>query len=83
LSEYCEETQAFNVHTSNGEKNVLEEWRKGWIGNKSPVEVLRVREELEFVAMKAVAAIRKEMKDRDGGGNSEEDPEINPGMARS
>jgi hypothetical protein len=36
----------------------------------------RVREELKLVAMKAVAIIGDEMKERDGGADAEEDGEV-------
>ncbi len=51
---------------------MLDEGREWRIGDESPVEMAGVGEELEFVAMEAVAAVGEEMKEGDGGGDGEE-----------
>jgi hypothetical protein len=40
-----------------------------------------VREELEFVAMKAVAIVGRQMNERDDGGDADEDSGIGPALA--
>ena len=45
---------------------------EGWIGDKAPVEVAGIAEELEFVAMESIAAVGEDVEQRYSGGQAEE-----------
>ena len=65
--------RADHGEAEESESDVLDEWREGRIGDESPVEMARVGQELQLVAMKAVAVVGEQMEERDGGGDGEED----------
>ena len=67
------EAETDDGDAEESEADVLHEWSEGRVSDESPVEVARVGEELQLVAMKAVAVVGEEMKERDGGGDGEED----------
>ena len=71
-----EQAETNDRDAEKSEGDVLDEWSEGRIGDESPVEMPRVREELELVAMKAVTIVGKEMEEREGRGDGEEDGEI-------
>ncbi len=58
---------------------MLDEGSEGRVGYESPVEMAGVGEELKLIAMKAVAVVGEEMKQRDGGGDGDEDGEVGLG----
>ena len=55
----------------------------GRIGNEAPVEMTRVAEELEFVAMKAVAAVGGDVQDCGGNGNADDGKKTRCGRLRA
>ena len=79
LREDGEEAQADERNAEEREADVLEEWRERRVGDESPVEVARIAEELEFVAVEAVAAVGEHVQERDGGGDGEQDGPCGPG----
>jgi hypothetical protein len=56
--------------------NAFEDGRHRRIRHKTPVQMPRVTEKLELVAMKAVAAVGKQMQQGDGGGDSRQSQSI-------
>ena len=62
LREHREQAQADHGKAEERQADVLDERSERRIGDKSPVEMARVAEELQLVAMKAVAAVGEEMK---------------------
>jgi hypothetical protein len=72
LRQHREEPQADHGKAEEAEADALDKRREGRIGDESPVEMAGVAEELELVAMKAVAAVGEQMKKRDGGGDGEQ-----------
>ena len=73
LREDGEEAQADERDAEDREADVLDEGREGRIGDESPVEMAGIAEELEFVAMEAVAAVGEHVEQGDGGGEGEEE----------
>ena len=70
------QAQAYERKAEESEADTLKERRHGRIGDESPVEVARIAEELEFVAVKAVAAVGGEVDQRDGGGDGKQGHEF-------
>ena len=76
LRQHGEEPQADHGEPEERETNALDERREWRIGDESPVEMARVAEELQLVAMKAVAAVGEQVQEGDGGGDGEEDRDV-------
>ena len=76
LREDGEEPQPNQRKTEERQADALDEGRERRIGDKSPVEMARIAQELEFVAVKAVAAVGEHVKQRDGGGNAKQNRPI-------
>jgi hypothetical protein len=72
LRENGEETKANHREAEEREADVFDEGCEGRIGDKAPVEMAGIAEELEFVAMEAVTAVGEDVEKRDSGGKAEE-----------
>ena len=59
---------------------MLDEWSEWRIGDESPVQMPRVAEELQLVAMKAIAAVREQMDESDRGRDGEQDRKVCPSI---
>jgi hypothetical protein len=68
-----EHAQADEREAEEAEADALKERRERRVGDKAPVEVARVREELQLVAMESVAVIGQDVGEREGGGDGGED----------
>jgi hypothetical protein len=72
LGEDGKEPQADERGAEQRHADVFDKGRKGRIGHESPVEMAGVGEELEFVAVEAVAAVGEQMQQGDGGRDADE-----------
>ena len=68
-----------HVEAEEAETDALDKRRERRVSDESPIEMARVREELQLVAMKAVAAIGEDVEEHDGGGDGEEDGGLSAG----
>ena len=71
-----EETQADQRKAEEAEADALEEGRERRVGDKAPVEVARIGEELQLVAMEAVAAVGEDVREREDGGDGGKDKRV-------
>ena len=71
LREDRKEAQTGEREAEEGEADVLDERRERRIGDKTPIEMPRVGEELQLVAMEAVAAVGEQMAEGGGTGDGE------------
>ncbi len=71
LREDGEEAETGEREAEEGEADVLDERRERGIGDEAPVEMARVGEELQFVAMEAVLAIGEEVAEGGDEGDGE------------
>ena len=67
-----EDAQADEREAKESEADVLNERRERGIGDKAPVEMARIGEELQLVAMETVAAVGEQMEERDGGSDADD-----------
>ena len=73
LTKYGEQAKANERYAEDRQPDVLDEWREWRVGDESPVEMAGIAEKLEFVAMKAVAAIGEDVEQGNGGGEGEKE----------
>jgi hypothetical protein len=55
---------------------VLHKWRQRRVRHKSPVKMPRVAQELQLIAMEAVAIVGEQMDERDCGADADQDREV-------
>ena len=60
---------------------MLHKWRERRVRYESPIEMARVREKLQLVAMKAVAIVGEQMEERNRGRNCSENTCVGPARA--
>ena len=71
LREDRKEAETDERETEEGEADVLNERREGRIGDKTPVEMSCVGEELQLVTMETVSAVGEQMAEGGGTGDGE------------
>jgi hypothetical protein len=81
LRQHGEESQPNHGKPEDLQADSLHEWRKRRIRHESPVKMAGIAEELEFVAMEAVAAIGEHVNQGHCRGDGKQPGPLWPGLA--